>query len=201
MFSLLAIAAISFAVYQIFFRKPEQKVIFASRVVPFAGLPGIESMSAFSPDSKQMVFGWTAAADGSNQLQLVVGSSPRISPDGKFVLFNASVANRDAIHIVSTEGGASHLLIVDSATNNLPSWSADGRWIYFRSDRGGEFNLWRIASDGTGAAVQITKNGVFESFVAPDGTIFYTKDRDTVGFGVFLSMLRQKRRTKCRSPN
>lgn len=42
--------------------------------------------------------------------------------------------------------------------------------------------MWKIASDGQGEVTQITKQGIYESFAAPDGkTIFYTKDRETVG--------------------
>jgi eukaryotic-like serine/threonine-protein kinase len=35
----------------------------------------------------------------------------------------------------------------DAALDWNPLWSADGKWLYFGSDRGGSMNLWRIAID------------------------------------------------------
>ena len=35
-------------------------------------------------------------------------------------------------------------------TDTMADWSPDGRWIVFASDRGGDFEIWRIQPDGTG---------------------------------------------------
>jgi eukaryotic-like serine/threonine-protein kinase len=35
----------------------------------------------------------------------------------------------------------------DAAVDWNPLWSADGKWLYFGSDRGGSMNLWRVAID------------------------------------------------------
>jgi len=148
-----------------------------------------------SPDGSRIAFGsartgryemWIADQEGKNQRQLTdspnTPGSPRFSPDGKQVVYDAQTGdtNRD-IFVVSVEGGAPRRLTADASRENLPAWSADGEWIYFASNRAGDFNLWKMPAGG-GAAVQITKQGAFGSFAAPDGkTIFYSKGRDAPG--------------------
>jgi tricorn protease len=60
----------------------------------------------------------------------------------------------------------------------LPMWGADGM-IYFLSERGGTFNLWRIDPAG-GEPVQVTRHtedGVQYPAISPDGrTIVYEND-------------------------
>ena len=58
----------------------------------------------------------------------------------------------------------------------LPAWSADGRWLYFCSDRSGRRQIWKMAADG-GPAVQVTRNGGLESYETPDGEyLYFTRD-------------------------
>jgi hypothetical protein len=78
---------------------------------------------------------------------------PRLSPDGRHVAFMT-------VH----GSGSSHIWLADLATgeleqmtfegtrNFIPVWSLDGRWIYFASDRGGDPDIWRMPSDGSGSA-------------------------------------------------
>ena len=57
----------------------------------------------------------------------------------------------------------------------MPSWSKDGRWIYFCSNRSGEFQIWKAPAGG-GVATRVTKNGGFEAVEAPDGkALYYSK--------------------------
>jgi len=57
----------------------------------------------------------------------------------------------------------------------IPSYSRDGRWIYFASDRTGRFEVWKAPVAG-GAAVQVTRNGGFVAFESLDGRyLSYTK--------------------------
>jgi hypothetical protein len=58
----------------------------------------------------------------------------------------------------------------------VPSWSRDGRWIYFSSKVTGANELWRVPSGG-GKAQQITRRGGFESRESPDGKyLYYSKN-------------------------
>jgi outer membrane protein assembly factor BamB len=66
-------------------------------------------------------------------------------------------------------------LTADAADDAVPSWSPDGRWVYFFSNRTGRQEIWRVPAGG-GPAVQVTQNGGACVFPSTDGThIYYTK--------------------------
>jgi hypothetical protein len=48
----------------------------------------------------------------------------------------------------------------------------DGKWIYFRSDRSGKQEIWKMPRGG-GAATQVTQGGAFEAMESLDGTALY----------------------------
>ena len=54
----------------------------------------------------------------------------------------------------------------------MPSWSSEGKWIYFKSDRSGDDQIWKIPATG-GSATQITRTGASEAFPSPDGKLVY----------------------------
>src|SRR5581483_5454527 len=61
-----------------------------------------------------------------------------------------------------------------------PSWSRDGRWIYFGSNQSGHSQIWKESSSG-GKAIQITRNGGEEAFESPDGKFLYYSERGEKG--------------------
>ena len=57
----------------------------------------------------------------------------------------------------------------------MPFWSRDGKWIYFRSDRTGRSEIWRVRFAG-GPSEQVTRNGGHTAYGSVDDkTLFYTK--------------------------
>jgi len=78
---------------------------------------------------------------------------PSWSPDGRRIAFWGSDANgnRDiwtvAAHPKNLEEGRPAPVTQDLWIDWNPVWSADGRWLYFVSDRDGAMNLWRVAVD------------------------------------------------------
>ncbi len=146
-----------------------------------------ENNASFSPDGSRVVFTsnrsgkyaiWLAGADGKNLRQLTDAAFdlgiPQFSPDGSQILYSIADENSD-IYTIAVEGGTTRRLTENAGRNSAPVWSADGTKIYFTSNRTGEDQIWKIPASG-GEAVQITKQGAFESFAAPDGkTVFYTK--------------------------
>jgi Tol biopolymer transport system component len=54
-----------------------------------------------------------------------------------------------------------------------PSWSRDGKWIYFSSRRSGMDQIWKIPAEG-GSPVRITSRGGWVPLESVDGkTLFY----------------------------
>jgi len=140
----------------------------------------------YSPDGKKIVFGssrsgtyksWVCDSDGQKPFPLISSSeitfsgSPRWSPDGRIIALGAW----DAVFVVSPEGGSPRRLTEESADGHMPSWSKDGRWIYFSSNRSGGFQIWKMPAEG-GRAARVTRNGGFEAVEAPDGhSLYYSK--------------------------
>jgi hypothetical protein len=102
--------------------------------------------------------------------------APRWSPDGKEIAFDVGLG-RDwresrAIFLVNVDGGTPRPLVQDSYSNPVPSWSRDGDWIYFASNRSGAWQVWKIQKSG-GVPVQVTKDGGFFAAESPDGQYLY----------------------------
>jgi Tol biopolymer transport system component/DNA-binding winged helix-turn-helix (wHTH) protein len=155
----------------------------------------------YSPDGKRIAFVsnrsgsdeiWVCDSDGENPVRLTsfrgpLAGSPSWSPDGKQVVFDSRPEGNADIYVVSAEGGQPRRLTADPAEDIVPSWSRDGRWIYFTSNRfaesksaegrGGRLQIWKMPADG-GEAVQMTRQGGFEPMDSPDGRwIYFTQDR------------------------
>jgi DNA-binding winged helix-turn-helix (wHTH) protein len=146
-----------------------------------------------SPDGKKLVFTagrndsmevWVCNADGSSARQLTNmgrAGTPRWSPDGRSIVFDSDGRyGRSGIYVVSADGGAVRAVVEDESNNSVPSWSRDGNYIYFASNRGQTWNLdqlWKVPAQG-GPPVQITLRGGFSAYESADGkTVYYAKHR------------------------
>ena len=121
---------------------------------------------------------WVSDRDGGNAKQLTAigdAGTPRWSPDGQSIVFDASRRRGSGIYSVSVNGGAPHLLTPDDFENRCPSWSQDGKWIYFASSRTNKWQVWKVPSEG-GAAIQVTAHGGHAPLESADGKyIYYAK--------------------------
>jgi Tol biopolymer transport system component len=141
----------------------------------------------FSPDGKKIVFEsdrsgtmeiWTCNRDGSslNQLTHLGGPQslgpPRWSPDSQRIAFDSGLGEHNAIFVVSAEGGVPRPLTHEASDSLNPSWSRDGKWIYFSSMRSGDWQIWRMPSEG-GEPVQVTKQGGRTAFESADRQFLY----------------------------
>jgi Tol biopolymer transport system component/DNA-binding winged helix-turn-helix (wHTH) protein len=137
-----------------------------------------------SPDGKKLAFMsdrsgtmeiWVSDRDGSNPIQVTAlggTGTPRWSPDGKTIVFDASDRTGTKIYKIKLGSGEPQLLTPDEFENRCPSWSRDGKWIYFSSARGNESQIWKVPSEG-GTAVQVTKQGGHAAFESLDGKFVY----------------------------
>ena len=63
----------------------------------------------------------------------------------------------------------------ESGDDMAPSWSRDGKWVYFISKRTGRDEVWKVSAEG-GKAVPVTRTGGRAALESPDGkSIYYTK--------------------------
>jgi Tol biopolymer transport system component len=143
-----------------------------------------------SPDGRRITFLsyrggeaeiWSAEADGSNPMQLthgpgIVQGSPRWSPDGQRIAFDSQAEDgKYDIWTIDADGGSPRRLTLDPGNKQMPSWSRDGRWIYFHSDRAGAEEVWRIPATG-GSEERVTHGGGSLAYESADGkTLFFTR--------------------------
>lgn len=105
--------------------------------------------------------------------------SPRWSPDSRWIAFdNQDEYGRSRIYIIDAAGGQQRRAFSGASKDDeaLPSWSKDGKFIYFRSSRSGKSDIWRVPVAG-GEPVQMTtgpgeNTGALESW---DGTVLFYK--------------------------
>ncbi len=151
-----------------------------------ASAPGmIETMPAWSPDGKEIIFVRSSTApdgfelDGDSELVVapaIGGASevlsgvptgrnyyPAYSPDGRWLAFTHHSANEGCygsefadIYLLPLAGGTAIRMNANSdSSDSWPSWSADGQWLAFNSERNGQYDIFvtRIGPDGQSGEV------------------------------------------------
>ena len=106
------------------------------------------------------------------------------SPDGRFVAYvdiQAFRAQITQLWILNLESGEATPLTEGRSNDLSPSWAADGKALYYISNRGGTMDLWRqdlsedAAPEGPPRAVT-TGIGMRTAVFSPDGTkLAYSK--------------------------
>src|SRR5262249_48850025 len=81
---------------------------------------------------------------------------PRISPDGKQIVYGTDDGNEAIGWIYDLKGGAAPRRLTFEGRNTSPIWSADGQRITFESDRAGDRGIFMQPANG-GAAERLTK--------------------------------------------
>jgi len=74
--------------------------------------------------------------------------------------------------VIAAEGRQPRRITPGNASNVRPSWSHDGRWIYFGSNRSGAWEIWKTSPEGA-APVRVTYGGGREAFEDPEGKFLY----------------------------
>jgi Tol biopolymer transport system component/predicted Ser/Thr protein kinase len=145
----------------------------------------------WSPDGQRIVFDsnrsgngtqiWVGNRDGTNVIPLTEPTgrpqgTPRWSPDSRWIAYDAH--GEDAvshIYVIDAAGGRPRRLTASTGTEQIPSWSRDGKWVYFRSNRTGRAEVWRMPVAG-GESQQMTSGGGTSAWESVDGTsLFYTR--------------------------
>jgi eukaryotic-like serine/threonine-protein kinase len=144
-----------------------------------------ETMPDISPDGKRAVFCsmrtgnweiWASGIDGSRPVQLTNLAGPRtihphFSSDGQKVVFDAVTGEHRDLYVVGADGGPLRRL-TSEGENLRASYSPDGLWLCFTSNRSGRTEIWKMPAEG-GEPVQLTRTGPREGFFSPDGKLIY----------------------------
>jgi Tol biopolymer transport system component len=154
--------------------------------IPIASSTLLDFHAQLSPDGERIVFGtersgrgreiWVANADGSRPVRLTEPTgrwqgAPRWSPDGRWIAYDAQMQDGSStIRVVDAAGGSPRQ--ATPYDGNLPSWSRDGKSIYFRSGRSGRPEVWRVSASG-GEPVRVTDGGGGGAWESWDGTTLY----------------------------
>ena len=129
---------------------------------------------------------WVADLHGGGATALTVQGGPytdmpRWSPDGRHIAFTAvdSAGKRD-VYVVDVATKQTRSFTDAPSYEGRASWSRDGQWIYFRSDRSGARQIWKQPFQGPGEAVAVTHGGGYEAFEGPLGkTVYFLRDRSS----------------------
>jgi Tol biopolymer transport system component/DNA-binding winged helix-turn-helix (wHTH) protein len=163
-------------------RKPRQ-----NSPVLVVGAKGRNFRAQFSPDGKKIAFEssqsgyheiWVCGSDGSNCGSLTslrgIAGAPQWSPDARYIAFEYHPHSYSEIYVADVVGGPPRLVATfPGADNGGPSWSRDGKWLYFCSDQEhGRFQIYKTQVSG-GPPIQVTKNGGVFGVESVDGRYFY----------------------------
>ncbi len=143
-------------------------------VVAMQTVPGGTRLAIVSMDGKHI----TPITTGDSDEQW---TEPRWSPDGLHIAaIRWMRGGTSSVVVVDSAGRIEQTVLSERAVNSTPSWSGDGRHVYFSSDRTGIANLYRmefcaVGADSMGGATPVlervsdTQTGLFEPQLSLDG--------------------------------
>ncbi len=158
-----------------------------------------------APDGKSVVF--VQSPYGANQLVIgrfdeasttmqprvlvpaepdVQFSAPRYSPDGSQIAVSRFAGGRRDIIIYDLQGRVLHEVTRDRAQDTDPTWTKDGKYLVFVSDRTGIYNIYAY-SVAAHELRQLTNlvTGAFQPDVDPQGQFIIYRGYTAQGFDVF----------------
>src|ERR1039457_3850659 len=149
-----------------------------------ATMPLLQEPKSFWPGTRK-----TAGAEDINWLteeSEYQFETPRFSPDGQKIA--VGVRQPDGykdIWILDRLGNKLEELMHDRAIDGGAVWSADGRSIYFSSDRSGIFNLYMYDLDHKQISqVSNVLGGAFMPTITPDGSTIAFANYSSRGFDI-----------------
>jgi hypothetical protein len=92
--------------------------------------------------------------------------APRVSPDGKRIVYGIDSGKNASIYLYDLAGGTSPRLLTLAGANRYPIWLGN-EVVAFQSDREGGLGIFSQRVDGKGSAERLTRAGKDEAHI-PD---------------------------------
>jgi TolB protein len=119
--------------------------------------------------------------DGSAAHEVHLGWLHGWSPDAKYLVYAQYNGDNTDIYRIDADGSGELRMTSSKAQDDGPEYSADGKWVYFCSNRSGKWDGWRMPADGAGpddrVAEKVTNSGDTQDWfphISPDGSWLYT---------------------------
>ena len=115
------------------------------------------SNPALTPDGNTVIFAyegdlWKANVNDGNATRLTAmqgyETSPRVSPDGKWIAFTGRQYGNGDVFVMAVNGGDVKQITYHSGNDEVTSWSWDSKSIYFNSNRMGQVAGFKVSDDG-----------------------------------------------------
>ncbi|MDD5223281.1 MAG: hypothetical protein PHE84_04770 [bacterium] len=123
----------------------------------------------------------------SGTAALPLAFEPRFSPDGQNLVFSAADASGNLdLYLLDLSTRNLERLTSDPGDDISPTWSPDGKEIFFSSSRNGKYNLYAYSPSGKNLR-QVTdlETGAFAPAVSPDGKEILFSGYRASGFDLF----------------
>ncbi|MGB5210512.1 MAG: Tol-Pal system beta propeller repeat protein TolB [Gammaproteobacteria bacterium] len=124
-----------------------------------------------------------------------INGAPAFSPDGRWLALTLSGQDGNLdIHVLNPATGALRRLTTNSAIDTEAAWSADGKEIYFTSDRSGGPQVYAVPADGSSNPRRVTFEGRYNARprVTPDGNSLVVVHNDQGNYRIALVDLQTK---------
>lgn len=117
---------------------------------------------------------------GSDAHQVHMGWMHGWSPDGNYLVYTQYHGDNYDIFRINSDGSGELPMTTNKAQDDGPEYSADGKWIYFCSNRSGKWDGWRMPAAGAGTDDQLAQRITFGKdtqdwfpHISPDGRWLY----------------------------
>ena len=162
---------------------------------------------AWSPDSRQLAYVsfegnkssiFVQTLRSGNRFQVSskpgINGAPSFSPDGrKLVVTLGGVDGNPDIHVIDINSRRSTRLTTHRAIDTEGTWSPDGDYIYFTSDRSGGPQVYRVSATG-GSPERVTFEGSYNARprLSPDGRKLAMVHNDRGNYRIAVMDLERK---------
>lgn len=162
---------------------------------------------AWSPDSRQLAYVsfegnkssiFIQTLRSGNRYQISnrpgINGAPSFSPDGrKLVVTLGGINGNLDIFVLDITSRQTRQLTTHRAIDTEGTWSPDGRYIYFTSDRSGGPQVYRILANG-GTPERVTFEGSYNARprLSPDGTRLAMVHNDRGNYRIAVMNLERK---------